>query len=171
MESPDTISTIGASAGQTPASPDDIVTNAEAEKEFSRGLKAMQEGNSIAALTFFEKAAGLVTTPVYSSYLGFCIAKERGQVQKGSQLCREAMGKEPENPLHYLNLGKIYLTMGNKQEAIRIFRDGLARGLNQEISGLLNEVGTRKQPVFSFLPRNHPINKYLGKLLCKLGLR
>lgn len=143
----------------------------EAEKEFSRGLKALQEGNSLAALTFFEKAAGAAPTPLCLSYLGFCIAKERGQVQKGIQFCREALGKEPENPLHYLNLGKIFLTAGNKQEAIRTFREGLAHGLNQEITDLLNAIGTRKQPVILALSRNNPINKYLGKLLSKLGLR
>lgn len=145
--------------------------DAEAENEFTRGLKALQEGNSLAALTFFEKAAGAAPTPLCSSYLGFCIAKERGQVQKGIQFCREALGKEPENPLHYLNLGKIFLTAGNKQEAIRTLREGLARGLNEEITDLLNSIGTRRQPVIPALGRNHPINKYLGKLLGKLGLR
>ena len=145
--------------------------DAEAEKEFSRGLKALQEGNSLAALTFFEKAAGEGPTPLCISYLGFCIAKERGQVQKGIQLCREALEKEPENPLHYLNLGRIFLTAGNKQEAIRTFREGLARGPNQEIIDLLNAIGTRRPPVIPALGRDHPINKYLGKLLSKLGLR
>jgi tetratricopeptide (TPR) repeat protein len=143
----------------------------EAVKEFSRGLKVLQEGNSVAALPFFEKAAAVEPSPLCISYLGFCIAKERGQVQKGIQFCREALQKEPENPLHYLNLGKIFMTAGNKQEALRTFREGLARGLNQEITDLLNAIGTRKPPVIPALGRDHPINKYLGKLLSKLGLR
>ena len=143
----------------------------EAGREFSQGLKALQEGNSVAALPFFEKAAGVEPSPLCLSYLGFCIAKERGQVQKGIQFCREALEKEPENPLHYLNLGKIFMTAGNKQEALRMLREGLARGLNQEITDLLNAIGTRKQPVIPALDRNNPINKYLGKLLSKLGLR
>jgi len=143
----------------------------EAEKEFIRGLKALQEENSLAALPFFEKAAGADPTPLCMSYLGFCIAKERGQVQKGIQLCREALEKEPENPLHYLNLGRIFLTAKNKQEAIRTLREGLGCGLNQEITDLLNAIGTRKPPVIPALGRDHPVNKYLGKLLGKLGLR
>ena len=147
------------------------MVDAETVKEFSQGLKALQEGNSVTALPFFEKAAGVEPSPLCLSYLGFCIAKERGQVQKGIQFCREALVKEPENPLHYLNLGKIFMTAGNKQEAIKTFREGLARGLNQEITDLLNATGTRKPPVIAALGRNHPVNKYLGKLLGKLGFR
>lgn len=143
----------------------------EAEKEFSRGLKALQEDNSLAALVCFEKANTLGDRPVYFSFLGFCAAKERGQIQKGILLCSAAIEKEPENGVHYLNLGRIYLVAGNKQEAIRVFRKGLAYGPNQEIVGLLEKIGTRKTPIIRSLSRDNLINKFLGKLLGKLGLR
>jgi tetratricopeptide (TPR) repeat protein len=147
------------------------VSEAEAEKEFSRGLKLLREGNSLAALTPFERAFVLGTRPDYFSYLGFCIAKERGQVQKGTHLCREALAREPDNTVHYLNLGRIHLSAGNKQEAIRVFREGLAHGASQEIADQLNAIGTRKAPMIASLSRNHPLNKYLGIILGKLGLR
>lgn len=147
------------------------MSDMEAEREFARGLRFLQEGNAVAGLTCFEKASSLVARPEYFSYLGFCIAKERGQVQKGMLLCSEAVEKEPENGIHYLNLGRIYLTAGNKQEAIRVLRKGLAYGPNPEISGLLDAIGTRNPVIFSFLGRQHPVNKYLGILLRKLGLR
>jgi tetratricopeptide (TPR) repeat protein len=147
------------------------VIETEAEKEFSRGLKALQEDNSLAALVCFEKASTLEDRPVYCSYLGFCIAKERGQIQKGMLLCSAALEREPENSVHYLNLGRIYLVAGNKQEAITVFRKGLAFGPNQEIIGLLDAIGTRKPPLIRSLHRDNPINKFLGKLLGKLGLR
>jgi tetratricopeptide (TPR) repeat protein len=147
------------------------VIETAAEKEFLKGLKALQEGDSLAALVCFEKAAGLDARPVYFSYLGFCVAKERGQVQKGMLFCKEALEREPENTVHYLNLGRIYLVAGNKQEAIGVFRKGLAYGTNQEIIGLLDSIGTRKPPTIGSLSRDNFINKYLGKLLGKLGLR
>jgi tetratricopeptide (TPR) repeat protein len=147
------------------------VIETEAEKEFSRGLKALQEDNSLAALVCFEKANTLGDRPVYFSFLGFCAAKERGQVQKGILLCSAAIEREPENGVHYLNLGRIYLVAGNKQEAIRIFRKGLAYGPNQEIVWLLESIGTRKPPIIRSLSRDNLINKFLGKLLGKLGLR
>jgi tetratricopeptide (TPR) repeat protein len=143
----------------------------KAEREFSKGLKLLQEGNTLAALVCFEKASSLAARPVYSSYLGFCVAKERGQVQKGMLFCREAMEKEPENAVHYLNLGRIYLVAGSKQEAIRVFRKGLAFGPNEEISGLLDAIGTRSPLVIGSLRRDNLVNKYLGKLLSRLGFR
>ena len=150
---------------------DSDVSETKAEKEFANGLKALQEGNSLAALVCFEKASSLEARPIYSSYLGFCVAKERGQIQKGMLYCREAMEKEPENSVHYFNLGRIYLVAGDKEEAIRVFRNGLAYGLNQEIIGALDAIGTRSPQVIRSLSRKNPINKYLGKLLSKLGLR
>ena len=92
-------------------------------------------------------------------------------MQKGMLLCREAMEKEPENSVHYLNLGRIHLVAGDKQEAIRVFRNGLAYGLNQEIIGALDSIGTRSPLVFRSLSRKNPINKFLGIILRKLGLR
>lgn len=147
------------------------MSDAEAEKEFSKGLKALRDGNSVVALTCFEKAAGMASRPEYSSFLGFCIAKERGQVRTGIRLCRDALEKEPENAVHYLNLGRIHLAAGDKQEAIRVFREGLGHGPNREITALLDHIGTRKPPVISSLSRSNPVNKFLGKLLNRLGFR
>ena len=143
----------------------------ETENEFSRGLRALQEGNSLVALSFFERAFVLGSSPAYSSYLGFCIAKERGQFKKGMFLCRDALEKEPDNPVHYLNLGRIHLAAGDKGEAIKVLRQGLAHGANQELVGLLNSIGTRKPPVIASLSRENLINKYLGIILKRLGLR
>ncbi len=143
----------------------------EAEKEFAKGVKALWQGDSLTALVCFEKAAGLAPRPVYSSYFGYCIAKERGQVQKGMQLCSEAIEREPEYAAHYLNLGRIYLVAGNKPEAINVFRKGLAYGPNEEIIGLLDSIGTRNPLIFRSLSRKNPLNKYLGLLLRKIGLR
>lgn len=147
------------------------MSETETDKEFHRGLRALQQGNSVAALTFFERAFVLGASPVYSSYLGYCVAKERGQFKKGMLLCREALEKEPDSTVHYLNLGRVHLVAGNKQEAIRVFREGLARGPNQEIAAQLNAIGTRKPPVIASLSRNNLINKYLGKMLSRLGFR
>jgi tetratricopeptide (TPR) repeat protein len=141
------------------------------EKEFERGLKSLHAGDTLAALACFEKAATQGRKPVYLSFLGFCIAKERGQVQKGIALCSEALEREPENVTHFLNLGKIYLVSGNKQEAIRVLRNGLALGLNKEVTDLLDAIGTRKPPLFPALSRKNPLNRYLGQLLSWLGFR
>ncbi|WP_442891754.1 tetratricopeptide repeat protein [Dissulfurispira sp.] len=98
-------------------------------------------------------------------------SKGRGQIRKAISLCEDAIKGEPENPIHYLNLGKIYLHAGDKETAIHAFRAGLKYKINQQIIDELNKLQTRKPPVIPFLERNNPINKYLGIILSRLGLR
>jgi Flp pilus assembly protein TadD len=144
----------------------------ESEQLFEKGVKAADRGNWVAALACFEKVVQLGGNPAGSSYLAVCIARERGQFSKADILCKEALDLEPDNPVHYLNQGRILLLQGRKQEAIQAFRDGLKRGgMEKRIIEELNRLGTRKGPVISFLKRDNPINKYLGILLTKLRLR
>jgi len=139
----------------------------EVEGLFTKGLEALAQGNTLSALSYFENVINIEDSPVVSSYYAFCIAKERGQVSKAISLCEKAIKKEPKNSLHYLNLGRIYLITNNKEDAIKIFREGLNYEANQQIVEELNRVGTRKPPVIPYLKRSNPINKYLGIILRK----
>lgn len=143
----------------------------EIERLLKKGVEALSQSNTTSALRCFEKAINLEDHPVASSYFAFCIAKERGQINKAISLCTEARRKEPGNSLHNLNLGKIYLLSNKKADAIKIFREGLKFEQNQEIIDELNRLGTRKPPVLSFLKRTSPLNKYLGIILKILRLR
>ena len=143
----------------------------ETEKLFTKGLETLAEGNTLSALSFFEKALHTKYSPVISSYHAFCIAKERGQVSKAISLCKEAIKKEPNNSLPYLNLGRIYLIDNNKADAIKTFREGLNYESNQQIVDELNKLEIRRPPIFPFLKRSNPINKYLGIILKILRLR
>lgn len=143
----------------------------EAEELFEKGVEASDRGNWLSALALFEKAVQLEDKPVFQSSLAACLAKERGQYNKAVQLCREALEKEPENPVHYLNLGRISLFQGRKEEAMKLFREGLGHGLEKRIIEELDKLGTRKKPVIPFLHRNSPVNKYLGIVLKKIRIR
>lgn len=143
----------------------------EACVEFERAREALDAGHSLAALAHMEKALALHDNPSWYSFLGYCIAKERGHIKKGIDLCLSSLGREPEAPVHYLNLGKIHLLSGNKPEAIRAFREGMAKGDSEDIRSLLNQIGTRKPPPIHSLPRNNLLNRSLGMLLNRLGLR
>lgn len=147
------------------------MTNSEAEQLFAKGVKAMAEGSTLAALVNFERATQLENSPLYCSHLAFCIAKERGQVKKGIVLCQEAIAQDPENSRHYLNLGKIQLLVGHKDDAIETFRSGLSHEPNQQIVDELLKLEPRNPPVLSFLHRDNPLNKYLGITLKRLGIR
>lgn len=109
--------------------------------------------------------------PQYASCFAYCIARERGQYQLAMTLCEKAIAREPENTLHYLNLGRVFLLAGKKTEALDVFRRGVSQERDQRIIDELNRLGERKPPVFPFLKRSNPLNKYLGMLLKRLGLR
>ena len=147
------------------------MVNSETKNLFDKGIKTLTEGNILSALSYFEKASKIEENPLISSYLAFCIAKERGQVQKAISLCNDAIKEDPENSFHYLNLGKIYLLEKKKEEAVNIFRQGLHYEENQQIVDELNKLGTRKPLIIPFLKRSNVINKYLGINLIRLKLR
>ncbi|MCL4492602.1 MAG: tetratricopeptide repeat protein [Nitrospirae bacterium] len=147
------------------------MVNTTAKELFEKGVEALSQNKTLPALASFEKAIQMGDNPAYYSYLAYCIAKERGQVRKAISLCEEAIQKDTENPVHYLNLGKVYLHAGNKEYAIKVFREGLKFERNQQIINELIKLATRKPPVIPFLNRDNPINKYLGIILKLLGLR
>lgn len=142
-----------------------------AEALFTKGLEALNRGNTVVALTWFEKSWQINPTPTACSYFAYCMAKERGQIKKAISICAKALQDAPDNHIIYLNLGKIYLLAGNKTGAIQILREGLDNGEDPLLIAELSRLGTRKPPVFSFLPRNNSLNKFVGRILCKLGLR
>lgn len=143
----------------------------EAEKLFQRGIKSVHAGDTLAALAFLEKAFRMDDSPAVSSYLAYCIAKERGQVAKAIALCEDAVKKDPSNAVHYLNLGRIYLIDRKKTAAVDAFREGLKHEMNPHIIDELHRLGLRKPPVIPFLKRSNPVNKYLGLFLSRLRLR
>ncbi len=142
-----------------------------AEEYFKKGLQLLGEPNLLGALACFEKAHIQEKSPLIQSYLGFCIATERGQIAEALILCRAAIEADPHNPEHYLNLGRVYLKAKKKDEAIAELRRGMSFGDNQDIKALLEGLGLRKKPAFSFLARNNILNKYVGFILCRLRLR
>ncbi len=138
---------------------------------FLEGMEALNAGRTHSALYCFEEAAKQDESPEILSHLAFCIAKERQDYHRAISLCRLAVSEDPGSSVHYLNLGRILLLDGRRQDAIRVFRDGLLHENNPTIKDELKNLGTRKYPVISSLPREHRVNRILGKLFTRLRLR
>jgi tetratricopeptide (TPR) repeat protein len=136
-----------------------------------KGIALLNANNKLAALACFDKALATGSSPKLLSYLSYCIATERGRTQEALTLCNDALAQEPDNPTHYLNLGRIYLHADNKEEALLALRKGLSVGDDKTIKFLLKRFGTRGKPVFPFLPRDNFLNKYTGLLLHRIKLR
>jgi len=147
-----------------------MVLHADPDELLQKGIQSLQQKNFLAALAYFERAYAGRTTPLAASYYGLCMATERGKVSDAIVLCQEAIAQEPHEPRHYLNLAKVYLKADRKPDCLETLRLGLAQGDEPEIRYLLETVGVRKPPVFSFLPRSHFLNRSLGYILSRLRL-
>jgi len=145
--------------------------NNQAEEIFIKGLQAYSNGHEYLALVCFENAVDLEKSPLYCSYLAFCLAKVRGQYCKAIDICREALEKESFNAVHYVNLGRIYLLSNQREKALTTLRQGLQYQHKDEVHRELERLGMRRKPIFPFLRRGNPLNKYCGLLLKKLGCR
>jgi Flp pilus assembly protein TadD len=135
------------------------------------GIAALSAGNSSLALRHLEEAAELGESPELCSQLAYCLAKEKQDFTTATSLGRSALRDEPWNSTHYLNLGRVYLLSGRRQDAIRTFRDGLLHENNPHIQEELARLGTRKYPVIASLPREHLFNKFFGKIFARLKIR
>jgi len=154
-----------------------------------RVLFAIDRGDTLHGLIALECSPELRTIPAAESYLGYCMAKERGQVWEAMRLCQTALVADPDNPAHYLNLGRVLLLAQDKAKAIAMFWKGISkapgaergsligrapRGHSREHGLILDELrrlGIRKKAPFASLHRGHPLNRVAGRVLATLGLR
>lgn len=136
-----------------------------------KGEQAILADETLVALVHFETAYKMDPSLPIQAKLAYCLAKERRQMKKAAQLCRQALQTEPANPDHYYQLGRIYLLARQKRQAIATFRKGLKVKRYQPIIDELQKLGLRKQPVFAALPRDHLINRVAGQVFARLGTR
>ncbi len=141
------------------------------EEVFVKGIDALENGHIYLALACFEQAAAIERTPLHCSYLAYCLAKVRSLFPDAVALCREAIREDPGNALHYLHLGRVYLMSGDRSQALDVLREGLGCEGREAVLRELTLLGERKRPLFQSLARSHPVNRYLGILLKRLGVR
>ena len=143
----------------------------EAEELFVKGLEAIEQNHLYLARTCLEQALALERSPGICSYLALCRAQTGGQFNEAIALAEEAVAGTPTNSWFYLNLGKVYLLAGDKKKSLDFLRKGLQFDRNPAILQELEAHGTRKPPLFAGLKRDHPLNRFGGMLLSRLGLR
>ena len=138
-----------------------------------RARQLLDRQESFEALTLLERAFRQAPDdPQVRSFFGLVMALERGQVRASIVLCRQALESAPERPELYVNLARVYLKAGQKDDAVQVLRDGLVHdAANPDLLATLHGLGTRHRRVVRSLPRSHPLNKYLGLAATRLGLR
>ena len=137
----------------------------------NKGKEAVEKGYIPSAQVFFSQVAEQNNTPEVRSYLAYCLAKSQGRTQVAAKTCIESIRREPDNPTHYLLLGRIHLLTDDKDKAVQVLRQGAKINKDPRLLNEINKMGMRKPQVMKSLKRNHPLNRFLGKLLTRLGLR
>ena len=146
-----------------------------AESTFQRGMDLLYRGQPREALAFLRAAVDLDDSHTgqysgqarYESYYGLCLAQNRSQSRLHDALkhCRKAAQMEAYRADVWMNLGRVAMAAGRRGEAYRAFDRG--RSLDPTHRGIVKELrrlGVRRPPAVSFLPRQNPINVFLGRL-------
>ena len=106
---------------------------------------------------------------LFYSYFGYGIAFCENRVKEGIALCERAIEVEWYEPDNFYNLARTYLLADNRGEVYKAIRRGLCLDPGHlGLHALAQEVGMRRKPVFPFLSRTHPLNKYFGIVRHKL---
>jgi tetratricopeptide (TPR) repeat protein len=102
---------------------------------------------------------------VFYSYLGYGLARYEKRFTDGEKLCKKAIDIEFYQPENYANLARLYSLRGMRKEAVEAVRKGLqVDSTHEELRSMLTELGVRRKPVLSFLSRDHPLNRMLGRM-------
>ena len=105
----------------------------------------------------------------YVSYLGLALTLSQGKSEEGQRLCEQAVKREFFDPDLYCNLGIVYLRNRLKAQAFEAFQKGLnLKAGHSRILEELEKYDRRGEPILSFLPRGHYVNRLLGRLRFRL---
>jgi tetratricopeptide (TPR) repeat protein len=138
-----------------------------AEESFRRGKDQLERGEHQAAFEHLRAAHRVdPANAQYRSFYGLGLALVERRFDRALELCRSAAKEEFFNPELYHNLARVHLAFGFKAEAIRYVRRGLMIDPgNQAMQRELRDLGVRRRPVLAFLPRRHPLNRLLGRIV------
>lgn len=135
------------------------------EKNWNAALKALRESEKRFLERSTEQTADAVPPQVLSA-LGLCMAMAENRIQDGVLYCQRAINDEAYEAQFYYYLGLVYLKAPNKKKALNSFYNGLkVNPSHTRIKKQLHEMGIRKMPLLSFLPRDHFLNKFFGQLI------
>lgn len=135
---------------------------------FFDGLKLLRNADYEGALVVFREIAAAadrqdVYRNTYRSYEGLtriCLGEKSAVA-----LCRDAAADDLRAVEVHYNLALAEFKLKNRRRAVLALQRGLViDSANPELRHLRAVMGNRRQPVLRFLSRDHPLNKWLGRL-------
>jgi Flp pilus assembly protein TadD len=142
------------------------MTNTDAYTAFKHGVDLLRNGYPSDAMPFFRTAAeAQEQNPLYLSFLGLSVARAQGKWDAALTLCEAAVRLKRDEPQLYLNLASVYVSASRREKAVEVLDSALKRfGRNAPVERERNKLGKRAGPVLPFLPREHSLNRTLGRL-------
>lgn len=149
------------------------------QNAFGKGLTALADGRYEEALAFFESAMRLGGPRVptgrrmrYLSFYGLASALANRPSREAIKACEVAARREFLSAELQLNLGKVYLLAGKRTRALAAFEHGLRIApRNKALRAEIASVDRRGAPPIPWIARNHPLNKFLGRMRSSLRTR
>lgn len=141
-----------------------------------RAIDLTKEGSFDEALSVFDEHLGSLGSTFSDqrlaaaafSFYGLCVAKVERRYGKAVECCQTSLKADRFDANHRANLAKVYLEADDRKKAIDALQDGIRIDPDHTAIHLVwKDIGRRKPPVLSFLPRENPINIWLGTMLRK----
>ena len=134
----------------------------------SRGILHCRRGEWHSGLHYLqqvEQTSGDVTLPgLYWSYLGLALARCQRRHAEAVELCERAVSLGFFDPENFLNLAWARMLAGDRRGALASVEGGLRlEPGHPALLELAQRLGKRRPPVLPFLPREHPLNRRLGR--------
>ena len=137
----------------------------ESRKYYREAEASIKRGNYSRAAALLNDALKISPeNPTYLSMLGYCVGIQ-GNLMAAEKMCRKAVQEAPFDPNVHVNLGRVLTEQGRRKEAREALMHAYQLDNTNAPAALeLSRMGVRRKPVIPFLGRNHPFNRYLGKL-------
>lgn len=145
-----------------------------AEDAFTKAVQLYNKHDFGACVPYFLHAIrnipkGDFHTNEYLGFYGLCLIR-LGNRDEGFNKCLIAAEGELKNPEVFAILARAAITMSRRRIAIKAISQGLMiESGYAKLINLRNELGIRRDPMFSFLSRDNFFNILLGKLIYKLS--
>ncbi len=140
---------------------------------FGRGIVLFRQGRLTEASAVFSHLVNAVSTdPIHLSYHGLHTATVRGKPDAGRKICEHAVNLGAYEPQIFLNLVRLYETLGEVAKAVEVLRAGIRchRG-DQRLLREIQRLSPRRRPPLSMVHRDHFLNKHLAILLARMSKR
>ncbi len=123
-----------------------------------------EEEISVFARALFNKKAP-ESEPEFLAGYAWLMTQMQGRKDEGLELVTRLATENPQRPYVLLNYARAHLAVGDRAVGLRVMRK-LARAdaMESEAQRILEWLGVRRKPVFTFLKRSHPANFMVGKI-------